>query len=432
MSDPAAETVYTAGRVWTGERGGVVRDGAVVAVDGRIAYVGPAADAPVRAHARRVDFGPDATLLPGLIDCHVHLAGSRQYGWEAVPAYQRAARAVADLGRLLRAGYTTVRDVGGAIALGLREAVIEGSVAGPRVLAAGPILSQTGGHADVHSLPLRWAMEQEDAILADGPSAVRQAVRRICRLNADLVKICTTGGVGSEFDSPHDTHYTPEEVRAVVEEAHRLGRRVASHAQGADGVRMAVEAGVDTIEHGYYLDPAAVDAMAARGTVLVPTLVLARVYRETLAAGTDMPAYRRRKQAEAMDAMAESVRLALAAGVAIASGSDFVGAPGREHGGNARDVVALAEVGMGAEGALLAATATAARALGVDDQVGRLVVGLDADMAAFGPTSPLDSPAALLDGALAVVQRGRLVFTSRAGALEPAPLTRLRPRRPAA
>jgi imidazolonepropionase-like amidohydrolase len=423
--------VYRAGSVWTGEPGSVVTGGAVFVHAGKVAWVGAAADLPAAAAgARTVDFGEAATVVPGLIDCHVHLSGSRQYGWEPVSTHQRAARAVADLGRLLRAGYTTVRDVGGAIALGLREAVVEGSVPGPRILAAGPILSQTGGHADVHSLPLDWAMALEDSILADGPDAVRRAVRRVCRLNADLVKICTTGGVGSEFDSPHDAHYTLEEIRAIVDEAHRLGRRVAAHAQGARGVQNAVEAGVDTIEHGYYLDDSAIEAMLRHGTVFVPTFVLARVYRDTLDAGTDMPAHRRRKQAEALDAMAASLRLAHDAGVPIASGSDFAGMPMREHGANAGDVVALAEAGLGAEGALLAATATAARALGVDDQVGRIAPGLDADMAVFAG-DPLADPTALLAGAIAVVQRGRCVFAPGAAALAPAPLPRLVPSRPA-
>jgi len=353
-------TVYAAARVWTGDAGGTIDDGAVLVEDGRIVAVGTGAQLAAEAATARVDFGPGTTLVPGLIDCHVHLSGTRAYGHESGHAALRTARAVEDLRRLVQAGYTSVRDVGGATALGLREAVAEGTLPGPRILAAGPIISQTAGHGDVHSLPLRWMETVEDSLLADGPDACRQAVRRVCRLDADLIKICTTGGVGSEFDSPHDAHYTPEEIAAIVDEAHRLGRRVASHAQGAVGVRNAVEAGVDTIEHGYYLDEAAVEAMLRHATIFVPTFVLSEVYHTTLAQGVDMPAYRRRKQAEAMDAMVESVRLAHRAGVPIASGSDFVGAPMREHGRNAQDITALRSAGLSAEEALMAATSVAA------------------------------------------------------------------------
>ncbi len=431
MSQPST-TIYTAGRVWTGETGGTIDGGAVAVREGRIVCVGRAGDvAAANPTAARVAFDAGATLMPGLIDCHVHLSGARTYGHETAPPAWRAARAVEDLGRLVRAGYTTVRDLGGDIALGLREAVLEGSVPGPRILAAGPIISQTGGHADTHAFPLKWVEAMGDSILADGPDNVRQAVRLVCRRNADVVKICTTGGVGTEFDSPHDAHYTPAEIEAVVDEAHRLGRRVASHAQGAEGVRNAVLAGVDTIEHGYYLDEAAVEAMLAHATIFVPTFVLSRVYRDTLAAGTEMPAYRRRKQMDAMDAMPASLRLAADAGVPIASGSDFCGYPMREHGHNARDIVALAEGGLGAEGALVAATATAARACGLEAQVGRLAPGLEADMAVFGG-NPLSDPAVLLAGALAVVQFGRLLLPPSPGAgLVPQAMPRLSPSRPA-
>ena len=428
-----ADAIFTAAGLWTGDVGGYVEAGAVAVRDGRIVCVGRAQDV-IGAHptATRVAFDGAATMVPGLIDCHVHLSGSRTYGHETATPAQRAARAVEDLGRLARAGYTTVRDVGGSIALGLREAVLEGSAAGPRILAAGPILSQTGGHGDVHSLPEDWVEAMGDSILADGVAAVRRAVRRLSRLNADLVKICTTGGVGSEFDSPHDAHYTTAEIEAIVDEAHRLGRRVASHAQGAAGVLSAVLAGVDTIEHGYYLDEAAIEAMVARGTVLVPTFVLSRVYRDTLEAGTDMPEYRRRKQREAMAAMAKSLAMAVSAGVPIASGSDFCGYPMREHGRNAGDVVSLAEAGLGAEGALVAATATAARACGLEAQVGRLASGLEADIAVF-PSNPLEDPVVLLGGASAVVQCGRLLLPPAPGAaLVPAAVPRLMPARPAA
>lgn len=382
----------------------VVRDGRIVAVEGP--------QAPLPAGARILDLGENASILPGLIDCHAHLSGSRHYQSEHASAYLRTARAARDLVSLVEAGYTTIRDLGSAIALGLRDAVNEGTLRGPRILAAGPIISQTGGHADLHTYPEAWVRSLDDSLLADGEDAVRLAVRRVARLNADVVKICTTGGVGSQFDSPHDAHFTPEEIRAAVTEAHRLGRRIAAHAQGAEGVYEAVRQGIDTIEHGYYLDQRTVDAMAGAGVYFVPTYVLRTVYQETLAQGVDLPPWRARKQAEAIDAMERSVVLAEKAGVPIASGSDFAGMPRREHGGNARDVVALAEV-LGPRGALDAATRVAARALGIETQVGTLEAGLDADLAVFAG-NPLEKIEAVLETPVLVVQRGRVVASRRA------------------
>lgn len=381
----------------------VIQDGRIQAVEGE--------NTPVPPGARMVDLGDRATILPGLIDCHVHLSGSRHYQAEHASDSLRTARAARDLVSLVAAGYTAVRDLGSAIALGLRDAVNEGTIRGPRIVAAGPIISQTGGHADLHTYPEAWVRSLNDGLLADGEDQVRLAVRRVARLNADVVKICTTGGVGSQFDSPHDAHYTAGEIRAAVTEAHRLGRRIAAHAQGADGVYEAVRQGIDTIEHGYYLDDRTVDAMAGSGVYFVPTYVLRTVYQETLAQGVDLPPWRARKQAEAIDAMERSLILAHRSGVAIASGSDFAGMPRREHGHNARDVVALAEV-LGARGALDAATRMAAYALGIDAQVGRIEAGLDADLAVFA-ANPLDRIETVLEPPLLVLQRGRVIVSTR-------------------
>ncbi len=395
-----------AGHVLSADSKAPSAPGQVVLAGERIEAVLPA-DAPLPPGARMIDFGPKASILPGLIDCHAHLSGSRRYQTEGASPYLRAARAARDLLSLIEAGYTSVRDLGSAIAIGLRDAVNEGTLRGPRILAAGPIISQTGGHADLHSYPEAWVKSLDDSLLADGVDAVRLAVRRVTRLNADVVKICTTGGVGSEFDSPHDAHYTPEEIRAATTEAHRLGRRVAAHAQGTQGVYEAVRQGVDTIEHGYYLDARTADAMAGAGVHFVPTYGLRTVYRETLAEGVDLPPWRARKQREAMDAMERSLELARRAGVPIASGSDFAGMPRREHGRNARDIVALAEV-LGSRGAIDAATSVAAEALGVEAQVGRIEAGFYADLAVF-EEDPLERIEAVLTRPVLVVQEGRVV-----------------------
>jgi imidazolonepropionase-like amidohydrolase len=216
-----------------------------------------------------------------------------------------AVRAAQDREALLAAGFTTVRDCGSAIALNLRDLVVEGTIPGPRIYAAGPVICQTGGHADAHHLPLDLARAQPDSLIADGPWACRQAVREAVRAGADFIKICTTGGVSSERDHPNDAHFTAEEIAAIVDEAYRLGRRVASHAQGKAGVLTAVLAGVDSIEHGYYLDDECVAEMAARGTFYVPTFDL-RAFQRTVDGGHGLPEWRLRKQRDAIAAMGPS------------------------------------------------------------------------------------------------------------------------------
>lgn len=417
MKQPPSPTdrplVLSAGHILSVDPTKKSRPGQVVLRDGRIEAILPP-DAPSVEGALVLDLGAQAAILPGLIDSHVHLSGSRHYQSEGASVYLRTARAARDLLSLTEAGYTSVRDLGSAIAIGLRDAVNEGTLRGPRIVAAGPIISQTGGHADLHGYPEAWVHSLDDSIIADGEDAVRLAVRRVARLNADVVKICTTGGVGSQYDSPHDAHFTPEEIRAAVTEAHRLGRRIAAHAQGSQGVYEAVCQGIDTIEHGYYLDDRTIAAMAGAGVYFVPTYVLRTVYQETLSQGVDLPPWRARKQAEAIDAMQRSLEGAFKAGVPIASGSDFAGMPRREHGMNARDIVALAEV-LGARAAIDAATRVAAEALGIEQQVGRIEAGLEADLAVFAE-DPLERVEAVLSRPLLVIQHGRIVASQIAQA----------------
>ncbi|MFG1704198.1 amidohydrolase family protein [Nonomuraea sp. M3C6] len=372
-------TVLRAARVLDVMRG-VLREGVDVAVrDGTIVAVGPGLDGD-----STLDLG-DTSLLPGFFDVHLHLTGLRSYDEGRLPDRETAAvRAAKDCAALLAAGFTTVRDCGSAIALTLRPLVADGTIPGPRIFAAGPAICQTGGHADTHHLPLEEVRRQPDALIADGPWQCRQAVRQAIRAGADFIKICTTGGVGTERDHPQDAHFTPEEITAIVEEAHRLGRRVAAHAQGTAGVRAAVLAGVDSIEHGYYLDEECVAEMRERGTFYVPTFALKTFFERTSEGGHGLPEWRLRKQREVVGAMSASLKLARAAGLTIATGSDYYGPPLRRHGDNADEPISMVRDGMPPADALRALTLHGAQVLGLADQAGSIEPGKRADLVAVG------------------------------------------------
>ena len=386
-------------------------ENAGIIVDGeRIVQVGDVDLLASQEGIDAVDLG-EVTLLPGLIDMHVHLSGRRGYGMTDRILNTRdfrVLRAMQDCELLLQAGYTTVRDVGSEIALSLRRAANEGIIAGPRILAAGPMISQTGGHADHHFMPLTEAATMEGIILADGLDECRKAVRKVVRESADLVKICTTGGIGSERDHPWDSHYTIKEVTVIVEEAHRLGRRVAAHAQGREGIITAVKGGVDTIEHGSYLDEECATLMAQNGTYLVPTVALREVFLQTLRGKDyDMPPWRLRKQREAIPAIEKAFKLAIDYKLPIAAGSDFTGVPQREHGKNVAEPIAMTRLGLPASAAIRAATATAAEALGVRDQFGAIEPGLVADIIAV-EGNPLEN-ISCLQNVRFVMKAGRVV-----------------------
>ncbi|TDD86093.1 metal-dependent hydrolase family protein [Actinomadura rubrisoli] len=330
-----------------------------------------------------VDLG-DRTLLPGFFDVHLHLTGVRAHAEEirAPETDILAVRAARDCETLLAAGFTTVRDCGGVTALHLRTLIAEGTIRGPRIFAAGPVLCQTGGHADQHHLPPAEARRSRESLIVDGPWACRAAVREAVRMGADFIKICTTGGVSSERDHPKDAHYTAEEVEAIVDEAHRLGRKVASHAQGRNGVLTAVRAGVDSIEHGYFLDEECVTEMATRGTVYVPTFDLKTFFERTVTTDHGLPEWRVIKQREAMTAMRESLLLAHRTGIQIATGSDYYGVPLRAHGNNADEPIAMVRDGLPPIEALRALTVNSARLLDLDDLTGTIAAGKWADLVA--------------------------------------------------
>jgi imidazolonepropionase-like amidohydrolase len=283
--------VLEAARLFDAKTGKVISPGVLVVRGGKIEAVGPGASRP--ANARVLQLG-DATLLPGLIDAHVHLDNERtddyrQDQLDALkkPVPQLALEAYEHARRTLLAGFTTVRNLGSAhvIDVGVRDAIRSGTVQGPRILASSAALGATGGHCDTHGF--REGVLSEDRLggVADGPEALRAMVRRTVKYGADVIKACVTGGVLSEGDEVDVPQLTQAEMDALVDEAHALRKKVAVHAHGATGAKRAIRAGADSIEHGTFLDDEAFALMKARGTVLIPTPLNQRIYDEQKARG---------------------------------------------------------------------------------------------------------------------------------------------------
>ena len=374
--------------------------------DGRIDAVGDPedVDADDEHHDHEV-------VVPGLIDAHVHLAGSRVIDpmhWVTEDVATLTARATADCRNLLAAGFTGVRDVGSATGLGLKQAVAEGEIPGPRVYTSGKSISQTAGHGDTHSLPVEWVQSDSGiATLADGEDECRKTARRRIRQGVDCLKIMTTGGVLSELDAPDQSQFTAREIRAFTEEAHRVGIPVASHAQGTPGVVSALENGVDTIEHGFYLDDEAVALFHEHDATFVPTLAIMHRIVEH-GADHEMPEWGLRKAREAYDAHVDSVRRAYDAGVPIALGTDFIGPDLVPHGENALEAELLVdEIGLSEMEAIQAGTSVAARTVPADD-VGRVAAGARGDLLVLD-ANPLEDISALRESVAAVYKDGQRV-----------------------
>jgi imidazolonepropionase-like amidohydrolase len=361
-------------------RGEPIANGTIITEGGTITYAGPSAEAPATPEAR-VSHVPVA--MPGLWECHGHLSGITSPDLMAQAregVAMRAARAVGDLSRTLMGGVTSMREVGG-LGIDIQPAIAAGDVAGPTVYGAGKVLSTTGGHGDVHSMPLdALAHIDHFGILCDGVPEVLKAVRTNLRKNAKVIKICASGGVMSEVDHPIHQQFSGEELKAIVEEAARAERVVAAHCHGLPGIRAALEAGVHTIEHGSYLDEETADMMIEQGTMLVPTRM---VIDELLRQVEHMPRYAYEKLEMVSGHHEAALKLAIAKGVRIAMGTDLF-VSGDLYGTNGYEIKLLQDAGMTALEALEAATANGPDTLGpLAPLSGQLKEGYDADIIAI-------------------------------------------------
>ena len=378
----AAETrrvAVHAGHVLDVKSGKMLADQTILIEDGKITSIGASAEAKIPSDAVRIEL-PDATVLPGLIDAHTHLTMNPQFGYETLAiSVPREALIGAKNARLtLMAGFTTVRNVGasGFSDVALRDAINAGDVPGPRMLASGPALGITGGHCDNNMLPSEYHAVGDG--VADGIAAVQHKVRENIKYGANLIKVCATGGVLSLGDNPQHSQYTLDEMKAIVADAHRLGRKVAAHAHGAEGIKWAAEAGVDSIEHGSYIDDAGIAAMKEHGTYLVPTLYLGDWMIEN-AAVTHLPAPLLAKAQEVLPAARKNIAHAFAAGVKVAFGTDAAVYP---HGLNGRQFDVMVKLGLTPLQAIQAGTVNAADLLGWSGKVGTLESGAWGDIVA--------------------------------------------------
>ena len=371
--------VVHAGHMLDVKTGKLAADQMLVIEGGKIVSVGTTAEAKIPADAVRIDL-PNATVLPGMIDTHTHLTMDPRFGYDTLAiSVPREALTGAKNARLtLLAGFTTVRNVGadGYSDVALRDAINAGDVPGPRMLVSGPALGITGGHCDNNMLPFEYHAVGDG--VADGISAVQHKVRENIKYGADLIKVCATGGVLSLGDNPQASQYTLEEMKALVADAHRLGRKVAAHAHGAEGIRWAAEAGVDSIEHGSYIDDAAIATMKEHGTYLVPTLYLGDWMIDN-AGLTRLPLPLLAKAQEVIPAARKNIAHAFASGVKVAFGTDAAVYP---HGLNAHEFAVMVRLGLTPLQAIQAATVNAADLLGWSGKVGSLEPGAWADIVA--------------------------------------------------
>jgi imidazolonepropionase-like amidohydrolase len=368
-----------AGHVLDVKTGKMLSDQMIVIADGKIVSVGEAAAAKAPADALRIEL-PNATILPGLIDAHTHLTFDPTFGYERLAiSIPRETLTGAKNARLtLQAGFTTVRNVGadGYSDVALRDAINAGDVPGPRMLVSGPALSITGGHCDNNLLPYEY--HATEGGVADGIAAVQHKVRENIKYGSDLIKVCATGGVLSRGDDPQASQYTLEEMKAIVADAHRLGRKVAAHAHGAQGILWASQAGVDSIEHGSYIDDAGIAEMKKNGTYLVPTLYLGDWMIDN-AGLTHLPDFLLVKAKEVIPAARKNIAHAFASGVKVAFGTDAAVYP---HGLNAHEFAVMVKLGLTPLQAIQAATINASDLLGWSGKVGSLDPGAWADIVA--------------------------------------------------
>ena len=369
-------TLFHGGSVFDGT-GSDPRPADVSVEDGRIVDVGSGLDGDEAIDAT------GATILPGFFDCHVHVTLESVDVWRianqpfSYPFFLAAKHLEATLG----AGITSIRDAGGAD-LGIKEAVQNGLIPGPRMQISLTMLSQTGGHGDDwhvsgSAIPMMARHPGMPDNIVDGPDEMRRKVRELHRMGADVIKVATSGGVASPRDDPRHAHFRPAELEVLVEEASAAGMFVMAHAQAADGIKNAVRAGIRSIEHGIFLDDEGIELMLRHKTWLVPTLVAPLGVIETAEAGGSISAAVLAKARAVVETHRSAVRSAIKAGVRLAMGTD-TGVTA--HGLNLRELPLMAELGMTPAAVLEATTRSAAQLMGVADERGTIEPGKLADL----------------------------------------------------
>jgi imidazolonepropionase-like amidohydrolase len=370
------KTLLAGGQVFDA-RSGTLSDADVLIEDGRIADVGSGLDGD-----ESVDVS-GRTLLPGLFDCHTHVMIGHIDMWKMLqrPFSLMFYEAEKNLEATIDVGITTVRDAGGAD-LGVKTAVEQGLVRGPRMQISIRMLSQTGGHGDewmasgAH-VPFFMEYPGSPSALVDGPEEMRKKVRELMRDGADVIKVAVSGGVLSPRDDPRHPHFRMEELEMLVSEAAAAGRWVMAHAQSAEGIKNGIRAGIRSIDHGVYLDDEAISMMVDRGTYLVPTLVAPQGVLDAADKGAQIPEESLRKAREVVDVHRESFRKAVAAGVKVAMGTDSGVTP---HGENLRELSLMADGGMTPAQAITATTLVAAELMGLQNELGTIEKGKRADV----------------------------------------------------
>jgi len=401
----AAETVaIRAGSVIADASGEASGPATILVEDGKILSITPGHTAKAD---REIDLR-DKTVLPGLIDLHTHLTGDPggDFWKEAVEPDEWGVVVGAKNARITAlAGFTTVREAGSGqeTAFSLRRGTAEGIIPGPRIIAAGPALSIIGGHADTNGFRPEVNELLDSGFNCTGAVECAAKVRLASQNGADIIKITATGGVLSQQGRGLEAHFTPEEMKAIADTAHSLGLKVMAHAHGARGIQQAAEAGIDTIEHGSFIDEAAGKAMRERGVVLVPTLMAFQGVSEGLGKGIYTPTVEE-KIRMTQPLMNSLVARARQYGVTIAFGTD---AGVFQHGRNAQEFALLKKQGMSDREALATATTVAAKVLGMESQIGKLAPGFSADIIAV-QGNPLKD-VTILEKVDFVMVRGRVI-----------------------
>ena len=360
-------------------------------------------------------------VTPGFWDCHAHFFGLKKFDYEEnlLDPMVKIMRCTWDLKELLSAGVTSVREVGG-YGIHLRRSIAENTIPGPRIYAAGNMISMTGGHGDIHDLlpeivPHAHLGSRITSPIANGVAECQTKVRTLLRAGAEIIKFAASGGVMSQVDSPKNQQYSLEEQKAIVEEATRAKVSVAAHCYGEEGIKSALEAGDKTIEHGTYLTVELADLMIEKNAILVPTTYVYKGLFDTPEAKEKTPEYAYQKSQEILKTHMNMLRMAIKKGVTIAMGTDLIVTgpyhPIYKYGDNLRDLSYMVEAGMSPMDAIVAGTGNGPKTLGLRQlSSGQLQVGFDADLVLF-KKSPLDDISILTNktNVVHVIKQGTIV-----------------------